>query len=311
MSFGPTGGTLISILISSQLADRFGRRYPICGGSIIIIIGSIIQSAAQNYAMFVASRFLVGFGLGIVSVSAPPLLSEVAYPSQRPKLVSFYLVTWPLGSLIAALITYGSFKMDNSWAWRLPSLLQCFFSAIQAVLSLFCPESPRWLIYQNRQKEAQDVLVKYHGEGDPNSELVLFEIAEITATLELEKIQNKSRWAEWIASPGMRHRLFLAAWIPAMLQWSGSTFPFPQREGIQLTSIRCTYILLSGHHSSLNRHHQPKNSAHHQRLSIGLELAQCLSRCTTRRSCWTQKALLDRLFFDASLLHHLDRMLCA
>lgn len=222
MTFGPTGGILISILVSSQLADRYGRRYPICGGSLIIILGSVLQGAAQNYAMFVSSRFLVGFGLGIVSVSAPPLLSECAYPTQRGKLVSFYLVTWPLGSLLAALITYGTFKMDSSWSWRIPSLLQCFFSMIQAVLSLFCPESPRWLIYQNRQKEALDILIKYHGDGDPNSELVRFEMAEITATLEMEKIQKKSRWAEWFASRGMKHRFFLAAWIPAMLQWSGN-----------------------------------------------------------------------------------------
>lgn len=222
MTFGPTGGILISILVSSQLADRFGRRYPIFGGSLTIILGSIIQGAAQNYAMFVASRFIVGFGLGIVSVSAPPLLSECAYPTHRGKLVSFYLVTWPLGALLAALITYGTFRMDSSWSWRIPSLLQCFFSTIQAVLSLFCPESPRWLIYQNRQKEAMDILVKYHGDDDPNSDLVRFEMAEITATLEMEKVQKKARWAEWFASKGMRHRFFLAAWIPAMLQWSGN-----------------------------------------------------------------------------------------
>lgn len=222
MTFGPTGGILISIVISSQLSERFGRRYPICGGSIIIVIGSILQAAAQNYGMFVAARFLVGFGLGIVSVSAPPLLSECAYPTHRGKLVSFYLVTWPLGSLMAAWITYGTFKMNSSWSWRIPSLLQGVFSIVQAVLSLFCPESPRWLIYQNRHREARDILVKYHGDGDENSELVRFELAEISATLEMEKIQKMSRWSEWFSSRGMKHRFFLAAWIPAMLQWSGN-----------------------------------------------------------------------------------------
>ena len=29
MTFGPTGGVLISILISAQLCDKFGRRYPV------------------------------------------------------------------------------------------------------------------------------------------------------------------------------------------------------------------------------------------------------------------------------------------
>lgn len=223
MTFGPTGGILISVLISSQLCDKFGRRWPIFGGSVVIIFGSIIQAAAQDYGMFVAARFIVGFGLGIVAVAAPPLLSEVAYPTHRGKLVSFYLTSWSLGSLIAAWITFGTFKMSHSsWSWRLPSLLQCSFSLVQATLSLFAPESPRWLIYQGRPEEALKILTYYHGNGDPSSSLVRFEMAEITATLEMEKMQRKSRWAEWISSRGNMHRLFLAAYIPAMLQWSGN-----------------------------------------------------------------------------------------
>ncbi|KAH8806007.1 general substrate transporter [Xylogone sp. PMI_703] len=213
MTFGPSGGTLISVLVSSQLCDRLGRRYPICIGSVIIIIGSILQTAAINY----------GFGLGIVATAAPPLLSEVAYPTHRGKLVSFYLVTWSLGSLIAAWITYGTFKMsDSSWSWRIPSVLQCFFSLVQGTLSLFAPESPRWLIYQGRKKEAYEILAKYHSDGDPNSRLVRFEMAEITATLEMERLQKMSRWKEWLATKGNQHRLFLALYIPAMLQWSGN-----------------------------------------------------------------------------------------
>lgn len=223
MTFGPTGGILISVLISSQLCERFGRRWPICGGSLIIIFGSILQTAAINYAMFVTSRFFVGFGLGIVATAAPPLLSEVAYPAQRGKLVSFYLTTWSLGSLLAAWITYGTFRMSHSsWSWRIPSLLQCLFSLVQAILSIFAPESPRWLIYNGRRQEALDILTKYHADGDTNSRLVRFEMAEITATLEVEKMQKMSRWSEWVATKGMRHRLLIALFLPAMLQWSGN-----------------------------------------------------------------------------------------
>jgi sugar porter (SP) family MFS transporter len=223
MTFGPTGGVLISVLISSQLCDRLGRRYPIFGGSIVVIIGSVIQAASVNYGMFVLARFLLGLGLGVVSVAAPPLLSEVAYPTHRSKLVSFYLVSWPLGSLIAAWVTYGTFQMSSSsWSWRLPSLLQCSFSLVQAALSFFAPESPRWLIYKGRSQEALDIFIKYHGDGDPTSRLAHFEMAEVTATLQIEKMQKQSRWGEWIATKGNRHRLFLALYIPAMLQWSGN-----------------------------------------------------------------------------------------
>ncbi|VUC34744.1 unnamed protein product [Clonostachys rosea] len=222
MTFGPNGGVLISILISAQLCDRLGRRIPILGGSILVILGSVLQAAAYNYAMFVASRFVIGFGLGIVSTAAPPLLSEVSYPTHRGKIVSFLMVSWPLGSLIAAWVTYGTFKMESSWAWRLPSLLQATFSVVQAILSLFVPESPRWLIYKGRYKEALDILVKWHADGDPDSRLARFEMAEITATLEIEKVQKRSRWSEWVSTRGNKHRFFIALYIPAMLQWSGN-----------------------------------------------------------------------------------------
>ncbi|KAF4498666.1 hexose transporter [Fusarium agapanthi] len=222
MTFGPNGGVLISILISSQLCDWLGRRKPIFIGSITIIVGAIVQTCSYNYGMFVASRFVIGFGLGIVSTAAPPLLSEVTYPTHRGKMTSFMMVSWPLGAIIAAWVTYGSFQMQSSWAWRLPSLLQGAFSVVQASLVMFAPESPRWLIYKGRYQEARDILVKWHGYGDPNSRLARFEMAEITATLEIEKVQNKSRWAEWISTRGNWHRFFLALYIPAMLQWSGN-----------------------------------------------------------------------------------------
>lgn len=235
MTFGPNGGVLISVLVSSQLCDWFGRRKPILGGSILIIVGSAIQAAAINYGMFVASRFIIGFGLGIVSTAAPPLVSEVAYPTHRGQITSFLLVSWPLGALIAAWVTYGTFRMESSWAWRLPSLLQCTFSIVQGLLSLIAPESPRWLIYKGRYKEAMDILVKWHAYGDPNSQLARFEMAEITATLEMEKVQKRSRWGEWISSRGNWHRFFLALYIPAMLQWSGNA----------LTSYYLTKVLNS------------------------------------------------------------------
>ncbi|KJR85822.1 sugar transporter [Sporothrix schenckii 1099-18] len=235
MTAGTTGGTLIAVLWSSQLCERFGRRWPIFGGSAVIILGSVLQGAAQNFGMFVAGRFIVGAGLCMVSTAAPPLLTECAYPTHRGVLVSMYMVSWPLGSLVAAWITYGTFRIDSAWSWRLPSLLQCSVSVVQMALVWFAPESPRWLIYNNRQDEARAFFAKFHGHGDADAPLVRFEMAEVVATLEMEKEQKQARWAAFFSTPGMRHRFFLAAWIPAMLQWSGNN----------LTSYYLTRVLNS------------------------------------------------------------------
>lgn len=91
-------GVLLALPISSILCDKIGRRYPITIGTIIIIFGSILQTAAVNYAMFVVGRFLLGFGGALVAVAAPQLMMECAYPSHRGKLVSLYMTQWPVVS---------------------------------------------------------------------------------------------------------------------------------------------------------------------------------------------------------------------
>lgn len=40
---------------------------------VIVTIGTTIQTAAANYGMFVAGRFLAGFAVGYVNSSQEPL----------------------------------------------------------------------------------------------------------------------------------------------------------------------------------------------------------------------------------------------
>lgn len=126
------------------------------------------------------------------------------------------------GYLIAAWATYGTFKIQSSWSWRLPSLLQVVPSLIQLILSFFAPESPRWLVYQDRTDEAIDMIAKYHANGDRNSRLVRFEVAEIQTALLQEKEQKAMRWGEFVRTPGNRYRLYIVIFLGFITQWSGN-----------------------------------------------------------------------------------------
>jgi len=57
----------------------------------------------------------------------------------------------------------------------------------------FIPESPRYLMANGREQEAIDFLVKYHGNGDPNSRLVKLEIEEMREGIRQDGI-DKSSW---------------------------------------------------------------------------------------------------------------------
>jgi hypothetical protein len=131
-------------------------------------------------------------------------------------------VFWRIKALVAALATYGSFQMQSTWARRLPSLLQAALPIVQVVLVLFTPESPRWLVDKNRRNEAEEILIKYHGLGDPNSALVQYEFVEISASIEREKMNNASKWRFWSSSGGNFYRLALIIFLGFVRQLQGN-----------------------------------------------------------------------------------------
>lgn len=62
--------------------------------------------------------------------------------------------------------------MESTWAWRLPSLLQGFWSVLCIVILPFVPESPRWLAYQGRHEEALTSLALLTADGDESNPVV-------------------------------------------------------------------------------------------------------------------------------------------
>lgn len=110
--------------------------------------------------------------------------------------------------------------MTSNWGWRIPSFLQVVPSLLQISFIWFLPESPRWLISRGRGDEAHAILVKYHAEGDENSEFVKAEYTQIEETLEAElKIVVTEKNA--FSTPGMRKRIIIAAFFALFSQLGG------------------------------------------------------------------------------------------
>lgn len=104
--------------------------------------------------------------------------------------IGFYNCGWFGGSIPAAFVTFGCSYMTSNWAWRLPLLLQCFACFIVICSVFFLPESPRYLMANGREEEAIAFLVKYHGNGDPSSRLVLLEIEEMKENIMLDGLDK-------------------------------------------------------------------------------------------------------------------------
>lgn len=224
LSNGVIFGQILAFPVAPWLCDHTGRRFPIFIGSLLLVIGAVLQCAAQDYAMFLVSRMIIGFG-GLIAVEASPMLvSELAFPTHRSVLVGYYNNLWYLGAMLAAWVTYGTYAMgpNTSWAWRIPSLLQGLFPLIQVVFVYLLPESPRYLVQKDRYDEAREVLVEYHAGGDTNSPLVEFEMNEIILQIQTSKRASKTGYREFLSTRGNLHRLFIIILVPCMMQLSGN-----------------------------------------------------------------------------------------
>jgi predicted MFS family arabinose efflux permease len=63
-------------------------------GCAINIVGAALQCAAQNYAMFMVARLIIGFGSVIAIVGGPTLVSELAYPTHRGVATALFGPSW-------------------------------------------------------------------------------------------------------------------------------------------------------------------------------------------------------------------------
>ncbi|KAH6616812.1 general substrate transporter [Boeremia exigua] len=214
-------GSICSTPIAPWVADKYGRRWGITTGSIIMIIGAIIQCESVNYTMFVISRFILGFGLSFATTASPSLVSELSHPKDRVTVTAICNTCWFLGSIAAAWITYGTRRIPSTWSWRIPSLLQMGPSLLQLSTIWLLPESPRWLISKDRDDEALAALKQYHGEGK-ETELVRLEFEEIRNAIDHEKLAGTTTWKSMVSTPGNRYRMFLVICMGFMSQWSGN-----------------------------------------------------------------------------------------
>ncbi|KAL4991880.1 general substrate transporter [Aspergillus falconensis] len=160
-------GAGIGALLSFLVNDRLGRIWSLRFYQSLYIVGSLISCFAYGHvgALYVG-RIVAGLGIGALTVVGPMTISELAPKTSRGLMTLWFNVCMLSSQMVGVFTVYGCSRhvSDTSDLQnQIPWFVQTFVPAISIALSFFAVESPRWLLLQNRQKEALDNLERLRG----------------------------------------------------------------------------------------------------------------------------------------------------
>ncbi|PSR78363.1 general substrate transporter [Coniella lustricola] len=216
-------GSIVSFFITPHVADTFGRKAAIVFGCVFMVGGGCLTAFCNGYAMYIAGRFALGFGNSLSQMASPLLLTEICHPQHRGPVTAIYNCLWNFGALLVCSIGWGTAYIGNDWSWRSITLVQIVPSVMQLVFIWWLPESPRFLVHQDRNEEALLVLAKHHAGGNMHDAVVQFEYLQVKQTIQMDRdTDTATSYLDFVRTSGNRRRLAIIMSLGVISQYSGN-----------------------------------------------------------------------------------------
>ncbi|XP_020868552.1 sugar transporter ERD6-like 5 isoform X8 [Arabidopsis lyrata subsp. lyrata] len=153
-----TIGAMIGAAMSGRIADLIGRRATMGFSEMFCILGWLTIYLSKVAVWLDVGRFLVGYGMGVLSFVVPVYIAEITPKDLRGGFTTVHQLMICLGVSVAYLL--GSFI-----GWRILALIGLVPCVIQMMGLFIIPESPRWLAKVGRWEEFEIALQRLRGES--------------------------------------------------------------------------------------------------------------------------------------------------
>ncbi|KAL2932147.1 Sugar transport protein 1 [Bienertia sinuspersici] len=210
-----TSSLYLAALMSSLIAStrKLGRKLSMLFGGILFFAGALINGLAQNVAMLIIGRILLGFGIGFANQSVPLYLSEMAPYKYRGSLNIVFQLSITIGILLANVLNYFFAKLHNL-GWRLSLGGAMVPAIIITVGSLILPDTPNSMIERGQRDKAIKQLRRVRGVAEVEDEFNDI----VAASEESKKVEHP--WRNLLQKKYRPH-LTMAILIPFFQQFTG------------------------------------------------------------------------------------------
>jgi SP family arabinose:H+ symporter-like MFS transporter len=181
-------GCILGSMVAGWLGDRFGRKPILISGGAMFFFCALYTTIPNTFSMLIAARIVGGVGVGFASVLAPIYISEFSPPKIRGRLAALFQLSIVIGILLAYTSNWALVRFSETHAaafggsgflhralvsevWRGMFAALMIPNLIFVLLLLFVPESPRWLIENERLRRGFMILARVGGRETARTEL--------------------------------------------------------------------------------------------------------------------------------------------
>jgi SP family xylose:H+ symportor-like MFS transporter len=226
-------GCVIGASIAGFISQRLGRRPSLIVAAVLFLLSAIGSAWPEIFVgmpgsgghelagMFVVYRVIGGIGVGIASMVSPMYIAEISPFQKRGALVSWNQFAIIFGMLVVYFVNYSiSLKGDAEWlnttGWRWMFASETIPASLFLFLLMFVPETPRWLVMNNKSEKAAVILTRLVGAKE-----AAVEMTDIKASFDMDVRQTLRPYY-----------IFLVTWISIFvvallaLKYMGNTNAF-------------------------------------------------------------------------------------
>ncbi|CAL8092517.1 unnamed protein product [Orchesella dallaii] len=211
-------GMLTGSLTASQISDWFGRKRVYLGVCFLMAFGQFLSSVAPNPILYGIARFICGAGIsGFMGLST---IYPMEFLTPKYRMLTGGVGPWGEGIILLALLAnYFTEWRTLVWITALPFVF--VFISVP-----FLPESPRWLLRNQRVEEAVEAIKTIQ-------RINSFSILGRKSNEKGDEVEVNEELLEKIA-------------LEELNQQSGSTTRFSYAEFLRNDSLRGKTLLLMG-----------------------------------------------------------------